>query len=160
MPTVRAEAGGGGRRLTRYTVMGWSCLKVRLRAGLELYLHLDSTKRSSASLAWSSDTAGTLGGHARPGSVSDAPELTAASPDVGHQGVPVGLGLGDVGGGGRVQRGLVLWGQKDTGEHRPPAGRPLGLTCSCVSLIALDGVQPAGRGRRGALFWDGGVKGT
>lgn len=66
MSKVRAEAGGGGRRLTRYTVMGWSCLKVRLRAGLELYLHLDSTKRSSASLAWSSDTVGTLGGHARP----------------------------------------------------------------------------------------------
>lgn len=51
--------------LTRYTVMGWSCLKVRFLAGLELYLHLDSTKRSRASLAWSSDTLGTLEGHTR-----------------------------------------------------------------------------------------------
>lgn len=57
----RADGSGDGvRGLTRYTVMGWSWLKVMVRAGLELYFHLDSTKRSRAALAWSSEMVGTL----------------------------------------------------------------------------------------------------
>lgn len=45
---------------TLYTVMGLSSLKVRFLAGLELYLHLDSTNFSRASRATSSDIVGTL----------------------------------------------------------------------------------------------------
>lgn len=47
-------------RPTLYTVMGFRSLKVRFLAGLELYLHFDSTNLISASLATASDTVGTL----------------------------------------------------------------------------------------------------
>lgn len=40
--------------------MGFRSLKVRFLAGLELYLHLDSTNLSRASRATSSETVGTL----------------------------------------------------------------------------------------------------
>lgn len=45
---------------TRYTVTGLRSVKVRFLAGLELYLHLDSTNLRRASLATSSDIMGTL----------------------------------------------------------------------------------------------------
>lgn len=60
---MRSDLGGVSSPsclFTRYTVMALSCLKVRFLAGLELYLHLDSTKRSRAFRAWSSETLGTL----------------------------------------------------------------------------------------------------
>lgn len=111
--------------LTRYTVMGWSCLKVRFLAGLELYRHLDSTKRSRASRAWSSDTAGTLQEHTGFGSTSlvgPCSLAAAASPDGGHQGAPVHLRLGAVGGGRRVRRVLALCRHRATRDERVSDG--------------------------------------
>lgn len=57
---ILTEPSVAPHRPTRYTVTGFRSLKVRFLAGLELYLHLDSTNLSRASLATSSDTVGTL----------------------------------------------------------------------------------------------------
>lgn len=155
---------------------GLSSLKVRFRAGLELYRHFDSTNLSRASLATSSDTVGTLGEktHTSQRLITDSStewfinkvrRWWCALPDVGHQRVPVEFRLGVVGRGRWIQRVISLCTNTDTQTHRRGRFRNVKeekqksreddsrRTSSFVTLVSMDVIQPAGRRRWRSLLW-------